>query len=331
MRLLKKGLKDRYIVIDKKRDKLTYLPQGKERTYSNPEEQVQLETYLDLIYNYGYPPEKLRVCQQVKIGSSSREADIVVYTDKACTNPYIIIECKKANVSNSVFEGAIDQGFSYAAVTNAEYVWATSGDRDAMYEVFQDAIQERELNRISRIPRHKEEKSVGWSIKRSWRWLSRNPALTDTFLFAAVLLIFTSVAAKLCVEYWPQIFKQLEPFWQQYNMDFNWIYNLIIAVSAALSLIFGGLFMRSHKIFKVSQTWKRISFVVIGLILFLPSWWIGESMGNPAWWEWSTYQKYSAKGYPIVIYLWPYVKALPFQIAAIFGLVWLLGRGKAEK
>ncbi|MEM7373571.1 MAG: type I restriction enzyme HsdR N-terminal domain-containing protein [Bacteroidota bacterium] len=331
MRLLKKGLKDRYIVIDKKRDKVTYLPQGKERKFSNPEEQVQLETYLDLIYNYGYPPEKLKVCQKVKIGSSSREADIVVYTDKACTNPYVIVECKKANVSNHIFEGAIDQGFSYAAVTNAEYVWATSGDRDAMYEVFHDAIQERNLNRISRIPRHKEEKSFGWSMKRSWRWLRRHPALTDTLVFSAILLLFTGVSAKLCVEYFPQIYKAIEGPWKQWNMDFNWIYNAIIATSASLSLVFGGLFMRSHKIFKVSTSRKWFSYVIIGLILFLPSWWIGESMGNPDWWKWITYNKYLNKGYPIVIYIWPYVKALPFQIGAIFGLIWLLGRSKEKK
>lgn len=331
MRLLKKGLKDRYIVIDKKRDKVTYLPQGKERTYSNPEEQVQLETYLDLIYNYGYPPEKLKVCEKVKIGSSSREADIVVYTDKACTNPYIIVECKKAKVSKHVFEGAIDQGFSYAAVTNAEYVWATSGDRDAMYEVYHDAIKERELNRISRIPRHKEEKSFGWSMKRSWRWLRRHPALTDTLVFAAVLLLFTGVLAKLSVEYFPQIYQAIEGPWKQWNMDFNWVYNTIVAISATLSLVFGSLFMRSHKIFKVSTGRRWFSYAVIGLILFLPSWWIGESMGNPEWWKWITYNKYSEKGYPIVIYLWPYVKALPFQIAAIFGLIWLMGRGRGNK
>ena len=46
------------------------------------------------------------------------------------------------------------------------------------------------------------------------------------------------------------------------------------------------------------------------------------------WWLQSQYTKYSSKGYPILIYLWPYVKALPFQILAIFGLIWLMGRGK---
>ncbi|MFK7921596.1 MAG: type I restriction enzyme HsdR N-terminal domain-containing protein [Bacteroidia bacterium] len=157
MRLLQQAIKDRYVHLDEKNDTITYLPQGKSRKYSNPEEQVQLETYLDLIYHYGYPPEYLIVCDRMKIGSVTREADIVVYRDKACKDPLVIVECKKAKISDQVFSDAIDQGFSYAAATNAEYVWATSGDRDAYFRVMNDAIKERESNRIRRIPSYKEK------------------------------------------------------------------------------------------------------------------------------------------------------------------------------
>ena len=205
MTLLKKGIKDRFIHIDKKKDKVTYLPQGLSRKLSNPEEQVQLDTYLDLIYNYGYPPEKLRVSQKVKIGSSTREADIVVFRDKACLDPFIIVECKKEKVSNRVFEEAVDQGFSYAAVTNAEFVWATSGDRDGMYRVMPDAIKERKRNRISRLPKHKESKGKGFSLRGMRSWLYRNPVMADTLsVCTGILLLFTGVAAKLSVEYQTQ-------------------------------------------------------------------------------------------------------------------------------
>ena len=239
MQLLKKGIKDRYVVINERRNVVTYLPQGKERDYGNPEEKVQLETYLDLIYNYDYPPEKLRVCEKVKIGSSTREADIVVYKDKQGKDPFIIVECKKRNVPGSVFEGAIDQGFSYAAVTNAEYVWATSGDRTASFEVFHDAIHERELNRITRIPRHKEAGTFVFSLKKSLRWFLRHPIISDTMMYAIVLILSTVTFSKLAVEFHPDIYKATEPLWKKHGMDFNWIFNTIAVAATAFSMLFG--------------------------------------------------------------------------------------------
>jgi hypothetical protein len=327
MRLLNRGIKDRYVVINQKKDQVIYLPQGKERKLSNPEEQVQLETYLDLIYSYGYPPEQVRVCERMQIGSSSREADIVVYRDRDCKDPYIIVECKKRNISNSIFESSIDQGFSYAAVSHAEYVWATSGDRNAMFEVRHKTIQERESNRVSQLPRYRGQNKAGESVfRRAWRWLLNHPLLSDTLLYAVVLLLLTLIASKLTVEFFPQIYRATEWLWEKHGMDFNWLFNAIVVVASLFSLLFGLIFMRSHKLFRFSQGRKWMTFLMIALILFLPSWYVGESMGNPDWWKWINYNQYVNKGYPIMIYLWPYVKSIPFQIAAIFGLIWLMSR-----
>lgn len=327
MSLIDRAVRDRYVVINKKKDLLIYLPQGKERKLSNPEEQVELETYVDLIYTYGYPPEKLRVYEKIQIGSSTREADIVVYRDRECKDPLIIVECKKRQISERVFEDAVNQGFSYAAVTNAEYVWVTSGDRHAMYEVWHDAIQERERNQLSRLPRHREAgKRKGFSLRRSWRWLMRHPILTDTLLYAVVLLVSTILAAKLAVEYFPQIHRYTRPLWEKHNMDFNWIFNAIVFISSLFSLGFGMFFMRSHQFFATSRGRKRFTYLMIALILFLPAWYIGESMANPDWWKWVTYEKYRLKGYPILVYLWPYAKSLPFQVLAIYVLIWLMNR-----
>ena len=201
MTLVKKALKDRYVHINKKRDSITYLPQGKERRLSNPEEKIQLQTYLDLIYKYQYPPEKVRVCEKVKIGSSTREADIVVYRDYEGKDPFIIIvECKRKNVSKRTFQEAIDQGFSYAAVTNAHYVWATSGDKQAAFEVRHDAINERKseiasggfptINQIKR-------KRFGSGLRRKWQWLVNHPIVTDTTIYTVVLILSTLVFSKL--------------------------------------------------------------------------------------------------------------------------------------
>jgi len=326
MSLVKRAEKDRYVLINRKKDTVTYLPQGKERRYSNPEEKVQLETYTRLIYDYGYPPEKLRVCEKVQIGSSMREADVVVYKDKNAKDPYIIVECKKRKIADSTWKAAIDQGFSYAAVTNAEYVWATSGDRDAYYEVFHDAINERKLNRMDRIPRHKEEGTFRFGLRRRLRWLLRHPVMTDTLVYTLVLFVSMLILSKLSVEYHSHLYKWTKPLWQKHNMDFNWIYNAIVLGSSVLSLIFGGIFMRSHQFFHTSENRKRITYFMLALILFVPAWYIGENNHDPDWWKWVNFQKWSDRDVPIVVYVWPYIKSLPLQIGMIYGLIWLMNR-----
>lgn len=324
-RLLNRAIKDRYLTIDNKKNVVTYLPQGKARSLDNPEEQVQLETYLALIYHYEYPPEKIRVCEPVKIGSSSREADIMIYRDDDAKDPYIVVECKKRKVSDSVFEGAIDQGFSYAASTHAEYVWATSGDKSACFEVWSHAINERSRNRISDIPGHRAEKRFGYPLRRLFRYLVQHPILSDTMVFAAVLLLSVVIFAKLAVEYDSDIRHLLTPWWDQWQMDYNWIFNAIVGASAFFSFFFGRLFMRSHKFFLASKGSRRLTFLMIVLVLVLPAWYLGVSNSDVSWW---TPGHFKSLDWQAKIYLWPYVKSVPIQIAAVYGLIWLMGRGK---
>lgn len=325
MRSLERAIRDRYLILDKRQDKVIYLPNTKTRKLSNPEEQVQLEAFLELIYRYDYPAHKIRVCEQVKIGSSSREADIVVYRDDACKDPLIVVECKKRKVSNRVFEEAIDQGFSYAAVTNAEYVWVTSGDQDAFYEVWHHAINERQKNQIGRIPKHKEEKSFAYSLRQRLRFLTRHPIISDTLIYSLVIFVCMLIFSKVAVAYHSDIFQVTKPLWQKHGMDFSWIYNAIVLVSTSMSLFFGMFFMQSHKLFRTSLLQKRLTFIFILLILFVPAWYMGESNSDPQWWTWA---KYNSRTYPSITYIWPYLKALPFQLLAIYGLIWLLGKGK---
>jgi len=332
MSYIKRGKKDRHILINEKRDQIIYLPQGKERKWSNPEEQVQAETYLKLIYDYDYPPEYLRVCQKVQIGSSTREGDVIVYKDDKAKDPYIIVECKKRKVSNSVFDMAINQGFSYAAVTNAEYVWATSGDKNAMFEVNPDQINERKHNRIPDIPKfrqsfHKGERSLG-------KWLFRHPIFSDALLYGVFFMVMTIVLCKAAVEFhgeWRELTANTWDKWG-WDWDYNWYYNIILAVSSTLTLLLGSVFMRSHEFFRTNLTKKWLTYLLLGVILIIPSWYVGVNqddlafLGEPNWWGDLNYFKYDNKGYPIMIYLWPYLKSWPLQIVLIWALIWLINR-----
>lgn len=66
-----------------------------------------------------------------------KEADIIVYKDDECLQPYILIECKKQEVSEAEFQQAIEQAYSYAYAlpSDIKYVWVTSGIKNEYFEV----------------------------------------------------------------------------------------------------------------------------------------------------------------------------------------------------
>lgn len=327
MRYLDQAIRDGFVEINRGSDELIYQPQGKSRKLSNPEEQVQLQTYLNLIYDYGYPPSHIRVCEKIQIGSSTREGDILIYRDDRALDPWIVIECKKQNVPNSVFEMAINQGFSYAAVTNAQFVWATSGDRNAVFQFLEQNINERDKNRLDRIPKFKELKRPGSLLKRRLsRWLN-SPITTDTILYSSVLLISMVAISLAAVTYHQEIRDLLSPYWGRYNMDYSWIFHALAIVASLFSLAIGLVFMRSHVLFGKSEGRKRFIYLMIALILYLPVLLVSQRMGNPQWW---TPTSYMSRQYPILLYIWPYVKSLPFQFMALYGLIWLSSRASKE-
>jgi type I restriction enzyme M protein len=117
--------------------RIEYIAQKKSRNFSNPEEQVQAETYCRLILEYGYPVQRVQNFVIVTMGSEKREADIVVYNDDECLEPHILVECKKEEVSEQEFSQAINQAYSYAhALPNqVKYVWVTSKIKNEFFQV----------------------------------------------------------------------------------------------------------------------------------------------------------------------------------------------------
>jgi len=59
------------------------------------------------------------------MGVSTKEADIIVYTDSTCTQPYIVVECKSPEVSEQEFKEASNQAFSYAHALagTTKFIW----------------------------------------------------------------------------------------------------------------------------------------------------------------------------------------------------------------
>ena len=101
MNLIDTGIDKGLIRFDENRDFITYIHQNKKRNYNNPEEKVQAETFLTLALIYGYPVERIRQFVSVQMGSETKEADIVVYNDDQCEETYILVECKKEDLTTN--------------------------------------------------------------------------------------------------------------------------------------------------------------------------------------------------------------------------------------
>jgi len=145
MSLIEKGIAKGLIKFDPEKNFITYLHQNKKRSYNNPEEKVQAETFLTLIMIYGYPVERIQQYVTVTMGREKKEADIIVYNDDECESPFIVVECKKEEITDQEFNRAVDQAYSYAVAEGAKYVWVTSKIKNEYYEVADKKPKKRTL------------------------------------------------------------------------------------------------------------------------------------------------------------------------------------------
>lgn len=116
----------------------------------NPEEFVQATAFLRLIIEYNYSPLNISVNESVQEGSSTKEADIIVYNDNN-KKILIVVECKKEDINERQFQIAVDQAYTYAHALAGKYVWVTSGIRNEYFEIVELFPVERIS--ISDIPR----------------------------------------------------------------------------------------------------------------------------------------------------------------------------------
>lgn len=120
------------------------VPQGKildfiDNTLRNetPEEYVRQEIEKSLVREYRYSREEIAVEFRVKLGSSSKRADIVVFPEDAPhkqEHVWAIIECKGPDVSPKAKKDGVDQLKSYlSACVNAEFGMWTNGQERFCY------------------------------------------------------------------------------------------------------------------------------------------------------------------------------------------------------
>jgi type I restriction enzyme M protein len=112
-----------------KTERIVYVAPNRSERWSDSEEKVRAEFYAELIYRYGYSPDRIGVEITVPDRSPNDFADLVVFKDDERKRPFAVIECKSEEISDAEFNQAVEQawGNGNAAKFRAEYVGVVAG------------------------------------------------------------------------------------------------------------------------------------------------------------------------------------------------------------
>ena len=136
------------IIVDE--GKIRCLITGKMRK-ETPEEYVRQEYCRILLDVYGFPKEIIDVEYEIKMGSSSKRVDIVVFNDinKTQDNILLLVETKKKQETDGVA-----QLHSYMSATSAVFgVWTNSENIEYYYK---SSEKHGKFDELPDIPKYKE-------------------------------------------------------------------------------------------------------------------------------------------------------------------------------
>lgn len=123
--------------------------------WDDPEEKVRAEFYSELIYRYGYSPERIGVEVTVPDRSPNDFADIIVFHDNERKRPFAVIECKREGISDPEFSQAVEQawGNGNAHKFRAAYVGVAAGSTRRFLDCSEKfGALERDTNQVADLP-----------------------------------------------------------------------------------------------------------------------------------------------------------------------------------
>ena len=124
------------------------LQREKEYAWADPEEWVRASTIAWLVVDRDYPANRMMTEVQVPRRIPSDFADIVVYRDDACREPYLVVENKEDGQSDAARRQWIEQLFGNANSLRAPLGLYDDGQTSLFYDVGGHPPAEREANRL---------------------------------------------------------------------------------------------------------------------------------------------------------------------------------------
>ena len=147
------GLKSKIISFNEDKSRITYhCNRDYQTNFKNPEEKVRASYFVELVQTYQYPKHQIDVEVIVPRRTPKDRADIVVYSDEDCKEPFLVVECKKEGITDSEFKQAIEQTFGNANSIRSQYATVVAGNTKTAFNVSGFKPNEREKNVIADIP-----------------------------------------------------------------------------------------------------------------------------------------------------------------------------------
>lgn len=139
-----------------RQQKVLYVAVNHTEKYSDPERHVRAEYWAELIYRYGYEPDRIDIEFNVPDRQPDDRADLVIFTDNMRKKPWAVIECKKEGITDAEFAQAIEQacGNGTWQKFRANYVGVVAGNTRRFFDFKGDySILERDANVIADLPK----------------------------------------------------------------------------------------------------------------------------------------------------------------------------------
>lgn len=150
---IENGLEKGLISFNEDKSRITYHCNREYQTsFKNPEEKVRASYFIELIQTYQYPAKRIDIEITVPRRTPEDRADVVVYSDDDCKEPFLVVECKKEGITDAEFKQAIEQAFGNANSIRSQYAAVVAGNTKTAFDVSGFKPNEREKNVIADIP-----------------------------------------------------------------------------------------------------------------------------------------------------------------------------------
>ena len=139
-KLQKEWIQKGFINIDLENNRIIYKnlrSWDKKYKFSDPEEQVRADYFVDLVTKYQYEPKNIDLEVEMPKRVPNQFADLVIYNEWK-NSIYFVIEFKKSDITDNEFEQAVKQGIWNGRVLKAKYYGTIAGTTMRFFEEWKD-------------------------------------------------------------------------------------------------------------------------------------------------------------------------------------------------
>ena len=154
MTYLENALKDGHAQRSGNAEEIIRIAINQAERYSDSEAKMAAEYWAELIYRYGYEPNRIEF--EVKVPDQMSRADLVIFHDDEPRHPYAVIEFKRDGITDSELDRAVEQVCSYGTSLKfrANFVGVVAGQTRRFLDFSpRYGILERDANIVADLPR----------------------------------------------------------------------------------------------------------------------------------------------------------------------------------